>query len=125
MLVKELMNKKVITVKEIDDVHTICKLLSKHQISGLPVLSKTGKLVGFVSERDVIAAVCKANFTSKTAKQLMTKRVRTISDDAPVTHASKVFTQEKYRHLPVTRSGKVVGIITRKDIATHMMKHYY
>jgi CBS domain-containing protein len=106
-------------------VHTICKLLTKYQISGVPVLNKAGKLAGFVSERDVIAAVCKANFLTKTAKQIMTKKVRTITEEAPVTHASKVFTEEKYRHLPVTKSGKVVGIVTRKDIATHMMKHYY
>jgi CBS domain-containing protein len=125
MMVKEIMNRKLITVKEDDTVRSICKLLSKHKISGVPVLGKTGKLVGFVSERDVIAAVCKPDFTSKTARKLMTKRVRTISEDAPLTHASKIFSEEKYRHLPVVKGKKLVGIITRKDVANQMMKHYY
>ena len=125
MIVKELMKKHVVTVQDTDDVRTICKLLSKHKISGLPVLNKSGKLVGFVSERDVISAVCKPHFDKRTARQLMTKKVKAISEDSPVTHASKMFAQEKYRHIPVTKNGKVVGIIARKDIATHMMKHYY
>jgi len=125
MLVKELMESNVITVKDSDSVVTICKLLSKHRISGVPVVSKAGKLVGFVSERDIIAAVSKPNFIKTTAKQIMSKKVKTITEDTPVTHASKLFSQESYRHIPVTRNGKVVGIIARKDVATHMMKHYY
>jgi CBS domain-containing protein len=125
MLVKELMESNVITVKDSDSVVTICKLLSKHRISGVPVVNRAGKLVGFVSERDIIAAVSKPQFIKKTAKQIMSKKVKTITEDTPITHASKLFSQESYRHIPVTRNGKVVGIIARKDVATHMMKHYY
>lgn len=125
MLVKEIMNRKLITVKEEEDVRKICRLLSKHKISGVPVLGKTGKLVGFVSERDVISAVCKPDFINRTARQIMTRRVRTIAEDAPLMHASKIFSEEKYRHLPVVKGKKLVGIVTRKDIATQMMKHYY
>lgn len=125
MLVKEMMKKKVVTVNDTDNVRTICKMLTKYKFSGFPVINKSGKLVGFISERDIISAVCKPNFISRTAKQLMTKKVRTLPEDSPVTHASKVFAQEKYRHIPIVRGKKVVGILTRKDIATHMMKHYY
>lgn len=125
MFISELMNRKVITVKEDANVREICRLLSKNHISGLPVVSKSGKLVGFVSERDIIAAVCKPKFSELTAKKLMTKKVRTITPDSPVMHASKIFAQEKYRHLPVTKGGKVVGIVTRADVTAQMMKHYY
>ncbi len=126
MQVKDLMKRKVITARENDSVRDVCKLLTKNKISGVPpVLTKAGRLAGFVSERDIIPAVYKKDFLAKTAKQLMTKRVRTITEDQPLTHAAKVFTEERYRHLPVVRSGKVVGVITRNDVTTHMMKHYY
>lgn len=125
MLIREFMNRKVITVKEDDDVRTVCKLLTKYRISGMPVLNKAKKLAGFVSERDVIAAVPKKNFDNRTAKQLMTKRVRTVTEDAHLTHASKIFSEEQYRHLPVIKAGKLVGIITRKDVTAQLMKHYY
>lgn len=125
MKVKELMVKKVITVKEEVNVKEICKMLNKLHMSGLPVVNKPGKLVGFVSERDVIAAVPKPNFINRTAKQIMSRKIRTIQDDAPITHASKIFSQEKYRQLPVTHNGKLVGIIARRDVLNHMLGHYY
>ncbi len=125
MQVSELMRKDVITVEESANVREICKVLSKHRMSGAPVLNKSGKLVGFISERDIIAAVPKAGFIKKTAKQLMTKNVRTIEEDAPLTHASKIFSEELYRSLPVTKEGKLVGMVSRNDVVSQMMKHYY
>ena len=123
--IKEIMARKVHTVKEDDDVKSICRVLAKNKISGMPVMGKSGKLVGFVSERDVIAAVPKPNVAAATARRLMTKRVRTIPDDAPITHASKIFSEEKYRVLPVIRNGKLVGIIGRKDVVNYMMGNFY
>lgn len=125
MLVNELMTRKVITVSEDANVRYICKLLSKHNMSGFPVTNKSGKLVGFVSERDIIAAVFKPNFINRTAKNLMNRRIRTIPEDAPITLASKIFSEEKYRQLPVLRNGKLVGIISRKEVVRHMMGQYY
>lgn len=125
MLIRDMMHKKVISVSKTTNVREICKLLAKNKISGVPVVEKGGKLVGFVSERDIIAAVPKADFVDRTAQKVMTKRVKTITAEEPLAHASKIFATETYRHLPVTKAGKVVGIVTRKDITTQMMKHYY
>ena len=123
--IKEIMAKKVYTVNEDDDVKSICRVLAKNEISGMPVVGKSGKLVGFVSERDIIAAIPKPRFEQATARKLMTKKVRTIAEDAPVTHASKIFSEEKYRLLPVLRGTKLVGIIGRKDVVKYMMGNYY
>ena len=125
MQVKELMTKKVIVVKDDTNVKDICKMLKKLHMSGFPVVSKSGRLTGFISERDVIAAVPRPRFLDRTARQIMSRKLRTIPDDAPITHASKIFSQEKYRQLPVVHNGKLVGIISRKDVLKHMMGHYY
>ena len=125
MLVKDLMTTKVHTVRDDDDVRTAAKLLTKHKISGIPVVSKTGKLVGFVSERDIIAAVPKPKFCDMKIRNLMSKKVRSIPHDAPMTQASKIFSAENYRLLPVIKGSKLVGIIARKDIVKQMIGHYY
>lgn len=125
MLVKELMNKKVTTVGENDNVRIVCKLLIKSRVSGFPVVNKSGKLVGFISERDIIAAVPKTNFLDLTARQIMSKKVHMVSDDAPIMLASKIFTDAKIRLLPVIQKGKLVGILSRKEMVKHMMGHYY
>lgn len=125
MLVKDLMTKKLVTVGEEDDIKKVCKLLTKHRISGIPVVSKSGKLKGFISERDIIGAVPKANFSNMKARQLMSKKVRSIGLDEPVTHASRIFSEQSYRLLPVIKGQKLVGIIARKDIVKQMIGHYY
>ncbi|MFH1831146.1 MAG: CBS domain-containing protein [Pseudomonadota bacterium] len=125
MLVKELMTRKVYAADEDDNVVSVCKLLTKHNISGIPVVSESGKLKGFISERDIIAAVPKSTFLTLKAKQLMSRKVRTIPHDAPITQASKIFSEEKYRLLPVLKANKLVGIIARKDIVKQMIGHYY
>ena len=125
MQIKEIMTRKVITVKEDDNVRVVCKLLIKHHVSGFPVVSKSGKLTGFISERDVIAAVYKPNFLNRAAKQLMSRKVRTVCDSDPLINASKIFSQEKYRHLPVLKNNRLVGIVARRDVVRHMMGQYY
>jgi CBS domain-containing protein len=125
MLVKDLMTTKVHTVRDDDDVRTAAKLLTKHKISGIPVVSKTGKLVGFVSERDIIAAVPKPKFCDMKIRNLMSKKVCSIPYDAPMTQASKIFSVEDYRLLPVIKGSKLVGIIARKDIVKQMIGYYY
>lgn len=125
MLVKDLMTKKVHTVSEDDKVKEAAKLLTKYKISGVPVVSKTGKLKGFISERDIIAAVPRPKFCDLKVKNLMSKRVRTIECDSPINCASKIFSQENYRLLPVVRGNKLVGIIARKDILKQMIGYYY
>jgi predicted transcriptional regulator len=125
MLIKDLMTKKVHSVGEDDNVKVAAKLLTRYKISGVPVVGKTGKLKGFISERDIIAAVHKPNFCDMKVKNLMSKRVRTIDHDSPINCASKIFSQENYRLLPVVKGQKLVGIIGRKDIVKQMIGYYY
>ena len=125
MLVKDLMTRNAEAVLEEDGVRDICAKLSKRRISGVPVVNKAGKLKGFVSERDIIAAVPKKHFITLKAKQIMSRKVCSIAADAPITHASKIFSQKDFRLLPVLKAGKLVGIIARKDIVEHMLAHYY
>ncbi|MBN1282286.1 MAG: CBS domain-containing protein [Proteobacteria bacterium] len=123
--VKDIMKKRAVSVNEHDDIRTVCMALSRHKVSGLPVLGASGKLVGFVSERDIISAVARPGFDRATARHVMTRRVKTISDDAPVTSASKIFSEEDYRLLPVVRDGRLVGMIGRKEVVNFMMGNYY
>jgi tRNA nucleotidyltransferase (CCA-adding enzyme) len=125
MLIKELMIKKITTVKDDADVRSICRLLTKHNSSGFPVVNKSGKLVGYISERDIIAAVPRPNFMSRKARDLMNRKIRTIPDDAPINMATKIFSEEKFRQLPVLKDGRLIGVITRSELVKHMMGRYY
>lgn len=57
MLVKDIMTKKVVTVKETDNLATVLSKFSKYKISGMPVIDKKGELKGMVTESDVLTTL--------------------------------------------------------------------
>lgn len=125
ILVKEMMNKSVVSVGPDTGLKKICQLLTKHKISGVPVVNAKKEVLGFVSERDIIAIVTRPNFLKKVAKNIMVKNVHVVEDTASLNEVSLVFSHEPFRHLPVTHNKRLVGIITRKDIINQMLGHYY
>ncbi len=122
--VKKIMVKNVVTIADDINMQKLCRLLTKHKISGLPVINKKDKLIGFVSERDVIAAVPNKGFMDKLVGDIMTKKAKTIGPDDPLTNASRIFSNTIYRHLPVVKAGKLVGVLSRTDVIKHMMLRY-
>ncbi|MFH1875246.1 MAG: CBS domain-containing protein [Pseudomonadota bacterium] len=123
--VKDMMRKKVITIPFDMGVIQICKLLYKRAVSGFPVVNNKEEIVGFISERDIIAAVPKSRFLKLSAKNLMKKNVKTISPEEPISNAFKIFSKVNYRHLPVVRGKKIVGVISRKEVIEHILSGYY
>lgn len=122
---KDIMTKKVITVKKDTEIKEICEILIRYKLSGVPVVDKSKNLSGFISERDIVANVSLKDFLKKKAEDLMTKNVISVSYDAPTEEISRIFTERPYRYLPVTKQNKVVGIISRKDVIDRLLGQYY
>lgn len=125
MKAKNLMNKDIPTIYWETNVGKICGLLTRKKISGLPVIDNKGKLVGFVSERDTIATVNSKNFLQKKAKDIMAKQVVFVEENASIDEVMSILAEKQYRHIPVTRNGKVVGMISRKKIVDKFLSYYY
>lgn len=123
--VRDIMKKEVVTVKEKDSLETLCKLLVSKKLSGVPVIGDKEKLVGFISERDIIMAVGKGNFTDKKVSDVMTRKVFSVEDDRPIEQVSQIFTDKPLRYVPVTKGDKLVGIISRKDVINKLLGQYY
>ncbi len=119
MLAKDIMTKDVITVSPIITVKNLAKILMQNQISGAPVTDKKGKILGVVSEADIVAK------KGKQVKDIMSKNVVGVTDDTPVEKIANVMTTHKINRLPVMRGEKLVGIVSRADIvgAIAMGKH--
>lgn len=78
MLAKEIMTKDVITVDPSTTVRQVAMLLTKNNISGVPVRDKKGKLVGIVSQSDIISK------KGKRVKDIMTKEIISVTEQTPV-----------------------------------------
>ena len=125
MFVGERMSHPVIAVSPEVPIHDALVMFKKEHIRRAPVI-KDGKLVGIVSERDLLNAspspvtslsVWEMNYliSKVTVKQVMSKKVKTIDIDTPIEEAARIMADSKIGGMPVVRSGKVVGMITETD----------
>ncbi|MFC1703778.1 CBS domain-containing protein [Candidatus Omnitrophota bacterium] len=116
--VKEVMNRRVITIPADMELKKICNILSKNSLSGVPVVDMNNKLIGFVSERDIVSTVASGESEKKQAKHIMCRRLITVTEDTLLSKVTKIFADHPFRHIPVVKKGEVVGIISRRDIAS-------
>ncbi|HEY1420026.1 MAG TPA: CBS domain-containing protein [Candidatus Dormibacteraeota bacterium] len=123
MKVREVMTRHVVTVTVDAPVKQARQLLVAHSITALPVLEAKGTLAGIVSEGDVLATEARldphAQASSPPAKDvagIMTRNVVTVSPDAEVSQAARAMLSAGIKQLPVVRGGRVVGILSRRDL---------
>jgi acetoin utilization protein AcuB len=127
MLVKERMSRPVITVHPEMPVQEALNLMREERVRRFPVVDRHGRMVGIVSERDLLHAapsdatslsIWEVHYlVSKiTVKKVMTRQVITIAEDTPLEEAARIMADHKFGGLPVVREGEVVGIITETDL---------
>lgn len=112
MLAKNIMTKDVITVSPTTTVKNLAMLLIKNQISGAPVAAKNGKIIGVVSEADILGK------KGKDVKSIMNKKVISVTEETPVEEIAQLMTTHKIKRLPVMCGDDVVGIVSRADIVS-------
>ena len=110
----------------------IIKFLEKHDISNAPVLEPQGDrnlLVGFVSERDCLAALANESFfgspsPQQTAATIMRRHPVCVDPGTELFTLASIFVSHGYRHLPVVEKGEVLGIVSRRDVLKAMNTFY-
>ena len=119
MVAKDIMTRDVITVSPETRVRNLAMTLIKNQISGAPVAAKNGKIIGVVSEADIVAK------KGKDVKSIMSKNVISVSEHTSVEEIARLMTTHRIKRLPVMRGDQVVGVVSRADIvsAIAMGKH--
>jgi CBS-domain-containing membrane protein len=131
-LVKDVMTVEVVTVSPATPYKRIAELLVEHDLSVLPVVDRAGRVLGIVSEADLLLKTQDASKTrplgphdhveaakasSLVAAGLMTTEVVTVGPDTPVSHAARLLRVSGVKRLPVvTRDGVLAGIVGRSDL---------
>jgi acetoin utilization protein AcuB len=127
MLVRDRMSKHPITITANVHVDEALKVMRDNKVRRLPVIDKDGRLVGIVSEMDLLYAspspatslsVYEIHYLMAriTVQDVMTKEVISIGEDTPLEEAARVMVDNKIGGLPVVRDGTLVGIITETDL---------
>ena len=127
MLVRERMSRNPYTISADAPMEEALKRMRENSFRHLPVVDKSGKLVGIVSETDLLYAsptsaaslsIYEMQYllSRLTVGQVMTKDVITVTEDTPVEDAASIMTDHKIGGLPVLRDGEIIGIITETDL---------
>ena len=131
--VADVMTDDVVSVTADTPLKTLAELIVTHRVSGLPVVDQSGKVVGVVSELDLLAKVAAGPLSAEsmrrlprhlrqkargeTASDVMTSDVVTVEADMAVPQAALTALTAGVRRLPVTDpAGLLVGIVTRSDL---------
>ena len=137
MRVEDVMTADVVTVGPETSVHKAARLMTDHGISGLPVVDADGRLIGIVSEGDLIAGVATPRTrrwwqrfledpaalareyqkaVATTVGDVMTVAVVSVSPDLPIEAAARILYDRGLRRVPVVRGTRLVGILARGDV---------
>jgi CBS domain-containing protein len=110
----DIMTSPVITVRPDDSTQHVAETLTQHRISATPVVNEAGALVGMVSEYDLLAKA------GGQAGEVMTTAVISVSTDCAVDEIRHLLVDRRIRRVPVLREGRLVGIVSRRDIVAMM-----
>ena len=127
MLVGNRMSSPVITVHPDTPMEEALNIMHRERVRRLPVVDSHGKLIGIVSERQLLKEHPSEATTLSiweqrdmlrklTIKKLMTPNVFTVTENTTFEEAAKIMAEEQISGLPVMRGSKLVGMITEKDV---------
>jgi CBS domain-containing protein len=107
----------VATVEPAASVGELVALLAQHNVGALPVLDG-GRLVGIVSERDVVRRLHAggAGLLQLRVADIMTSGVTTCEPGDKVEDLARIMTERRFRHMPVVENGNLVGIVSIGDL---------
>ena len=130
MQARDVMNTKLIYVTPSTSLKTVIQTLIKSDISGVPVVNRAKHLVGIVTEEDLILTWHYFNRkkTSIAIKDcnvhdspLIIEKVITATEDTPIGEIIKTLIYKRIKRIPIVKEGKLVGIVSRRDILKHFL----
>ena len=119
MKLKDLMSRQVVTVEPEETVAVAARMLARHNIGSLPVGTREGKLLGVVTDRDlVIRCMASGRRPEETkVREVMTAGVISAGPEMDVWAAAHLMGRSQIRRLPVVENGKLQGVVSLGDLA--------
>ena len=117
------MTERVVSVAPNATVDALASLLVGSHLGGVPVVDGEDRVIGFISQSDLVAALLKGLDPMTRAVSVMSRPPIVIDEFAPADEVMGVLRGSQIHHLPVVREGKLVGIITPHDVLRYFVDH--
>ena len=146
MRAMDVMVRDVITIRPDDSIADAAKLISENDVSALPVVDNDGRLVGVISEADLMnreeigttihhpwwieavtpAATLAAEFAKSHGKkvgEVMSERVITATEETPLGEIAAILERHRIKRVPILRQGNLVGIVSLSNLVQALASH--
>jgi CBS domain-containing protein len=117
----EVMKRNVHSIRERDSLQKAAQLMREQDIGFLPVLDRRGKVVGIVTDRDIVIRGCESGACASTTpvRDVMTLEAITCRPEDLLTHAEALMSEHHISRLPIVDRGALVGIVSLSDVAQY------
>lgn len=145
MKIKNVMTRRVIKLKAEQTLRQAAKTFLKKKISGAPVVDKKGKIIGILSEKDIFKALHPSyqeffdfpedfkdfekletlaikRLDKYQVKDIMQKKVIIADPDDPILSVGSLMLANNFNRVPVAKNGKIVGLVSRREIYHNIFK---
>jgi CBS domain-containing protein len=127
MTVSRILAKKgrnVVTTRQERTLQEIAVELTQHGIGALVVVDANDRIVGIISERDIVAAIANHGYgvLLEAAAHYMTNNVKVAAEDDTIDATIATMTTQRFRHLPVVEGGRLTGLVSIGDVVKHRIE---
>ncbi|OJA07349.1 CBS domain-containing protein [Halomonas sp. QHL1] len=123
-VVRDIMSRDCYRVSPNASVTTLAKGLALHRLPGAPVVDDADRLIGFISEQDVMGRVLDSIYHDDEAplvKEMMRHEVLSVSPNKSITDLAQEMLGSKPKVYPVVEQQRLIGIVTRRDILVALL----
>ena len=120
-LIRDIMSKIVVSIRPDATLIDAVKVLTKHHLSGAPVVSADGEVVGFISEPNLMDVLFDQDSRSRKVSEYMSPEVQMVHVSDSIATAATMFAMYGFRRLPVVEDGRLIGVVTRRDLLAHSL----
>ena len=123
--IAKLIERSCVTTHADCPLEDLIAILAERRIGTVVVVNRDQQVIGIVSERDIIRHLSTGGATADTfAKNIMTSTVITVESSITSAQLMQLMTDHRIRHLPITRDGKLVGIVSIGDVVKRLLEKY-
>lgn len=120
--IRQIMNERVAAIRPDQTVAEAVELLTQHHTGGMPVVAEDGELVGIISELAMIDLVFDSKVRDAPISKYMSPKVHSVHPDEPLSRVAQLFALYSFRRVPVVEGGKLIGVVTRRDLMNHSLR---
>jgi CBS domain-containing protein len=121
MIARDIMTGSVYTISPEASVLEVAQFLDRNHISSAPVLNHDGKLIGVVTQADIIGKVDREGLR---VADIMSREIEAVDEETGVDEIARLLTEHRIKRVPVLHEGKLVGIVCRTDIIHAVAEGY-